>query len=113
MLTFLIYLIGISNKLPFVLGFSGFIATVAGAIAYTCYIIEGLTQIKPLAKLAIIGPILILISALIPDPKTIAAMATIPPAIEYVQENEELKKIPDNVIKFINNYLEEANHGKD
>ena len=113
MLTFLIYLIGTSDKLSFILGYSGFISTFVGAFAYAVYTIEGLTKIKPLAKLAIIGPILILISALIPEPKTIAAMATIPPAIEYVQENEELKKIPDNVIKFINNYLEEANHGKD
>nr|DAL93686.1 MAG TPA: hypothetical protein [Caudoviricetes sp.] len=30
-----------------------------------------------------------------------------------MQENEELKKIPDSVIKFINNYLEEVNYGKD
>lgn len=42
----------------------------------------------------------------IPSSKTVLAMYAIPPVIVAAQTNQEIQKLPDNVLKFINNYLE-------
>lgn len=42
----------------------------------------------------------------IPSSKTVLAMYTIPPVIVAAQTNQEMQKLPENVLKFINNYLE-------
>lgn len=113
MLTFLIYLIGVTDKIIGWLVLAGILSTIVGVVSFCVSTFDSIKEVKSLVKFAIIGPILFIIAALLPNSKTVVAMATIPPAIEYVQGNDELKNIPDNVIKFINNYLEEANHGKD
>ena len=51
-----------------------------------------------------IGCIVVLvISLFIPNSKTLVAMITIPPVIN----NEQVQKLPENVLGFINDYLEE------
>lgn len=40
-------------------------------------------------------------------------MYTIPPVIAAAQTNQEIQKLPENVIKFINNYLENELNDKD
>ena len=51
-------------------------------------------------------------SSLVPNRETIVAMVTIPPAINYVQNNEEFKELPNNVVKFINDYLSDKSSDK-
>lgn len=42
----------------------------------------------------------------IPSSKTVLAMYTVPPVIVAAQTNQEIQKLPDNVLKFINDFLE-------
>lgn len=46
---------------------------------------------------------LVILSQLIPNSKTLIAMATIPPVIH----NEQVQQLPENVLGFINDYLKE------
>lgn len=49
----------------------------------------------------------------IPSSKTVLAMYTIPPVITAAQTNQEMQKLPENVLKFINNYLENELNDKE
>ena len=69
---------------------------------------------KPARKFIIIFLICMGLATVIPDRKTLVAMYTIPSTIEYVKQvstkckgNKEIKKLPDNVLKFVNKWLEE------
>lgn len=49
----------------------------------------------------------------IPSSKTALAMYAIPPVIVAAQTNQEMQKLPDNVLKFINDYLEKELNEKE
>ena len=40
-------------------------------------------------------------------------MHTVPPVLGAVQTNKELQKLPDNVVKFVNMWLEENTKDKE
>lgn len=117
-MTFLIYLIGIVDGLR---EFMVFIIIVAllpllltSILVYVYevmdsdYISKEFVRILPSPKTLIL--IMLTISSVrvfVPDSNTIAAMAIVPPVVEAVTENEEVRKLPNNVLKFLNNYLEE------
>ena len=50
--------------------------------------------------------ILFIFTQLIPNSKTLIAMATIPPVIN----NEQVQELPENVLGFINDYLKDKRH---
>lgn len=49
----------------------------------------------------------------IPSSKTVLAMYTVPPVIVAAQTNQEIQKLPDNVLKFINDFLENELNDKE
>lgn len=50
--------------------------------------------------------VLFISTQLIPNSKTLIAMATIPPVIN----NEQVQELPENVLGFINDYLKDKRH---
>lgn len=108
----IIYLIGISDGLSDALYLTGVSFLLVGLFGWvvdnlsekddSCKDLDLFRPFKNLWKVSI--PILVLHS-LLPNKETLIAMVTIPPVIEYVQGSEEIQKLPDNVVKFVNDYL--------
>lgn len=65
-----------------------------------------------ISKIFVASIIGFIASSLVPNRETIVAMVTIPPTINYVQNNEEFKELPNNVVKFINDYLSDKSSDK-
>ena len=97
-----IYLIGQADTLKAFLGAISF-----ALLLIFCPIVFSIMQcngdIPKAIRMSIIGAIIAGIVALImPSTKTALAMVVIPPVIN----NEQVQKLPDNVLGFINEYLE-------
>ena len=113
---FLIYLIGISDSLKeslvfiSVIGSIGFLGTflMLKLNAVSEYI-DGKEQevynkmVSKSFKGFVLFFSLAILTQLIPNSKTLIAMATIPPVIH----NEQVQQLPENVLGFINDYLKE------
>lgn len=63
-----------------------------------------------ISKIFVASIIGFIASSFIPNRETVVAMVTIPPAINYVQNNEEFKELPNNVVKFINDYVSDKSN---
>ena len=121
---FWIYLIGISDQVSRSFGFLSFFfflstigAIVSCALIYTLDYSPYAESRKELEKKAtclkwskraviisaITWIIVGLISTLMPSSKTIVAMITVPAIVN----NEEVQKLPSNIVQFVNTYLEE------
>lgn len=100
---FVIYLIGQADTLKAALGgLSFFILLILCPTAFCIRVNDG--DIPKAISISIIGAIIAgIISLFIPSTKTALAMAVIPPVIN----NEQVQKLPENVLGFINDYLEE------
>ena len=61
-----------------------------------------LVKLKLLKKLSIFFLALCLVISLVPSAKTVIAMTIIP----IIANNQDMQKLPENIIKFINDYLE-------
>lgn len=105
----LIYLLSILEGINFVLGtifllvlialfFTGF-ALLAEQDIYHAW---NLTKLKLLKRLSIFFLVLCLVTSLIPSAKTVVAMTIIPAIVN----NQDMQKLPENIIKFVNDYLE-------
>lgn len=111
---FLIYLAGVSDNLQVVMvivSVVGFvISSMAFCLSFDCDY-EALREFRDkISKIFLASIIGFIASSLIPNRETIVAMVTIPPAINYVQNNEEFKGLPNNVVKFINDYLSDKSN---
>lgn len=121
---FWIYLIGISDQVSRSFNFLSFFffistigAIVSCAVIYTLDCSPYVESKKELEKKAtclkwskraviisaITWIIVGLISILIPSSKTIVAMITVPAIVN----NEEVQKLPKNILSFVNEYLEQ------
>lgn len=112
---FIIYLAGISEALTVILFLLGMSCAIMGGMAVFSTLEEGdwgYSGVQRLRKFFYIGITILFIQALIPSKETLVAMVTIPPVVEYVQNSEELHELPDNVVKFINDYLTENSKAK-
>lgn len=119
MITFLVYLIGVIDNLKSMIGVFAFILMlVAGGILFRhiVYLAEGFNisktdiEIYKLGKRFLLASaILLVLAAVTPTSKVIAAMAIIPPIVE----NQEAQKLPENIVKFLNQYLEQYTGSKD
>lgn len=97
-----IYLIGQADEFKTFLGVISFVI-----LLFLCPIVFSILQcdgdIPKSIRVPIIGAIIAgIIALIIPSTKTALAMAVIPPVIN----NEQVQKLPDNVLGFINEYLE-------
>ena len=100
---YLLYLVSSINKLAitmFVIGLTVFIVGL-----FICIIENKLELVVKGKKYFIIWVIINSILFLVPNKQTIIAMYTIPPVIKQIDKKEAIK-IPNNIIKFINTWLE-------
>lgn len=102
---FIIYLISVAGDLKFVLYLTGVFSMAVGALSACAYYIDKALRAKTFIKFLPIGILLSFLGVLIPNSKALVAMVTVPTVIEYVQSSEEMQKLPDNVVKFVNDYL--------
>lgn len=97
-----IYLIGQADEFKAFLGIISFVISLITVPLAFC-IKDNYGEIPKCIILSIIGAAIIgFIAICIPSTKTAIAMAVIPPVIN----NEQVQKLPDNVLGFINEYLE-------
>lgn len=97
-----IYLIGQADTLKCALGAIAFIILLF-LVPIVLAIKDRDWDIPKAIIMAIIGAVIMgFIAICIPSTKTAIAMAVIPPVIN----NEQVQKLPDNVLGFINEYLE-------
>lgn len=111
---FLIYIAGVCGNLKVVtviVSVVGFvISSMAFCLSFDCDY-EALRKFRAkISKIFVASIIGFIASSFIPNRETVVAMVTIPPAINYVQNNEEFKELPNNVVKFINDYLSDKSN---
>lgn len=111
----IIYLIGIVDGLKDFLRFFGIISAVAFLGAYCVFKVSAAESYNAerratydkgasgCIKGAIVGIVMLFMSMLIPNSKTLVAMVTIPPVIN----NEQVQQLPENILGFINDYVKE------
>lgn len=113
---FLIYLAGVCDNIKVVMVLVSVVGFVMSSMAFCLsfdYDYEALRKFRDkISKIFVASIIGFIASSLIPNRETIVAMVTIPTAINYVQNNEELKELPNNVVKFINDYLSDKSSDK-
>lgn len=113
---FLIYLIGISDSLKETLIFIGVVGSIGCLGVFCAYKAQALSRYTDKKEQGLYNKLssksfkgfvlsfsLVILSQLIPNSKTLIAMATIPPVIH----NEQVQQLPENVLGFINDYLKE------
>lgn len=104
---FLIYLAGVSDNIQTVIVISSCVGFVVSSTAFIISLVDGnIWECRnKISKIFVASLVGFFASSLIPNRETIVAMVMIPPTINYVQNNEEFKELPNNVVKFINDYL--------
>lgn len=113
---FLIYLIGVSDSLKETFIFIGSVGSVVCLVTFFVSKIQAVSNYVSTKEREIYNRLsskgfkgfvlfflLVILSELIPNSKTLIAMATIPPVIR----NEQVQQLPENVLGFINDYLKE------
>lgn len=122
-MTFLIYLVGmvdsIRHTLVVLMILGGLPVLVLSSMVYIGTGLDDdackeVYKYFPKPKSVVIALVCMLVArTFIPDSNTLAAMVIVPPVVEAVATNEEVHKLPNNVLKFLNNYLEEKTSGSD
>lgn len=97
-----IYLIGQADTLKCALGSIAFIIILFLGPMSFCIKENGGDIPKAVIMALIVAVIMGFIAIFVPSTKTALAMAVIPPVIN----NEQVQKLPDNLLGFINEYLE-------
>jgi len=100
---YLLYLASFINKLSIFIFIIGLVA--CGVIGVAVIVEERIDFLIKGKKYLIIWMIINSILFLVPNKQTIIAMYTIPPVIEQINKKEAIK-IPNNVLKLINTWLE-------
>ena len=99
----LIYFIGIADKVGGVFAFTSIALFILSAILFVG-VLEEQISINTFKKPVLIAFICGLIAIFTPSSKTVAAMIVIPPIVN----NEQVQELPNNVLEFINEYLKDA-----
>lgn len=106
---FTIYLIEISGAVGSSLGILSLLGLCASGALAICLIFSDdmeeesrILTIKKTKKFFLISLMCAFLSCLIPDSKTLVSMYVIPP----IANNVEMQKLPANILKFVNEYLE-------
>ena len=104
---FIIYLAGVCDNLKVVMVLVSVVGFLISSVSYILSFDDEILQKcrDKISKIFVASIVGFIASSLVPNRETIVAMVTIPPAINYVQNNEEFKELPNNVVKFINDYL--------
>lgn len=106
MTAFDIYLISILDGILNICAVLIAVSIVAAAISFMGYVeYKDNKFLQHFNKALTVVVCSVLAFVFIPSSKTVLAMYAIPPVIVAVQTNQEMQKLPDNVLKFINNYL--------
>lgn len=107
MTAFDIYLISTLDSILTVCGLLAGVSVTAAVLSIGAYVnFDNVKYLKCLKKAIAVFICSVLALVFIPTSKTVLAMYTIPPVIAAAQTNQEIQKLPENVLKFINNYLE-------
>lgn len=103
MSAFAIYLIGMADSLRiFLQYFGGCLAIACTGLLYLGFLSESTKGIK-LAFIAIVFSLLISVSGFfVPSTKILISMIVIP----SLTNNAEVQKLPINILRFVNDYLE-------
>lgn len=117
---FLIYLIGISDSLKETCTFFGVVGSIGCLLLYLIFKIQETSEYSDQREIELakrgtskwfkgfmLCVSLLITAQLIPDSKTLIAMATIPPIIH----NEQVQQLPENILGFINDYIKEKRDG--
>lgn len=111
---FLIYLAGVCDNIKVVMVLVSVVGFLISSVSYIFSFENEILQKcrDKISKIFVASIIGFIASSLVPNRETIVAMVTIPPTINYVQNNEEFKELPNNVVKFINDYLSDKSSDK-
>ena len=111
---FIIYLAGVCDNFKVVMVLVSVVGFLISSVSYIFSFENEILQKcrDKISKIFVASLIGFIASSLVPNRETIVAMVTIPPAINYVQNNEEFKELPNNVVKFINDYLSDKSSDK-
>lgn len=111
---FLIYIAGVCDNLKVVMVLVSVVGFLISSVSYILSFENEILQKcrDKISKIFVASIVGFIASSLVPNRETIVAMVTIPPAINYVQNNEEFKELPNNVVKFINDYLSDKSSDK-
>lgn len=111
---FIIYLAGVCDNLKVVMVLVSVVGFLISSVSYILSFDDEILQKcrDKISKIFVASIVGFIASSLVPNRETIVAMVTIPPAINYVQNNEEFKELPNNVVKFINDYLSDKSSDK-
>ena len=100
----IIYLCGLADSLTAFFGIAEGL-TLLGSIIYFFVWVDEKGKYK--LRYPIIGITFILLATLIPSTKTCYLILGVTETVEYISNNEEIKKLPDNAVKALNYWLEE------
>ena len=111
---FIIYLAGVCDNLKVVMVLVSVVGFLISSVSYILSFDDEILQKcrDKISKIFVASIVGFIASSLVANRETIVAMVTIPPAINYVQNNEEFKELPNNVVKFINDYLSDKSSDK-
>lgn len=101
----IIYLCGLADSFTAFFGIIGGIFGVSSIVYFFYWADCGKGPYK--IKYPIISITFILLAMLIPSTKTCYLILGMTETVEYISNNEEIKKLPDNAIKALNYWLEE------
>ena len=114
--------IRIASELGLILSVSTYLGAILGLLIYNWGELtqnekDQIKQVKKAKKFGIIGTIIFApIVLFMPNDKEIATIFAVGTTIEYVQNNEKIKELPDKAVlcldKFIDEYLKEENNHK-
>lgn len=109
-----IYLIYLLDKLIFLSAMLAALSFAVGFVLFTRFCdSDNRMDLKSSIRGFVFAFCFTVINMSIPSSKTAIAMYTVPPVLEAVQTNKELQKLPDNVVKFVNMWLEENTKDKE
>ena len=100
-----IYLCGLADNFIILFGIIGGLFGVISIIYFFYWADCGKGSYK--IKYPIISITFIFLAMLIPSTKTCYLILGVTETVEYISNNEEIKKLPDNAVKALNYWLEE------
>ena len=101
----ILYLCGLADSFTAFFGIIGALFGVVSLIYFFYWADSGKGSYK--IKYPIISITFILLAMLIPSTKTCYLILGVTETVEYISNNEEIKKLPDNAVKALNYWLEE------
>lgn len=101
----IIYLCGIADGIITFFAITGLLFAIVSIVYFFCWVDDGKGPYK--MRFIIISAIAFLIAGLTPSTSTCYLIFGVTETAEYINSNDEIKKLPDNAVKALNYWLEE------